>query len=205
LVKKGEDFETREVKIGASNEKMVTITDELKEGEVVVLNPRSHLDRMKLPEIEEVDDREKLQEIGKTAPPQAKGAAPPGAAGGQAAGGKAAGGQGAGGQGAGGQAAGGQGGGRGGPGGGELSAAKMVESTMERADTNKDGELTSEEIDTLDARFKDSVKQADTNGDGKVNKAELTVAMGKVVARIKSMMGGAGGGGPPGGGGGGPR
>jgi hypothetical protein len=76
---------------------------------------------------------------------------------------------------------------------------------MERADTNKDGELTSEEIDTLDARFKDSVKQADTNGDGKVNKAELTVAMGKVVARIKSMMGGAGGGGPPGGGGGGPR
>jgi|688.fasta_scaffold05607_10 RND family efflux transporter MFP subunit len=205
LVKKGEDFETREVKIGASNEKMVTITDELKEGEVVVLNPRSHLDRMKLPEIEEVDDREKLQEIGKTAPPQAKGAAPPGAAVGQAAGGKAAGGQGAGGQGAGGQAAGGQGGGRGGPGGGELSAAKMVESTMERADTNKDGELTSEEIDTLDARFKDSVKQADTNGDGKVNKAELTVAMGKVVARIKSMMGGAGGGGPPGGGGGGPR
>lgn len=76
LVKTGDNFETREVKIGASNEKMVTISDGLKEGETVVLNPRSHMDKMELPEIEETSDREALEDIASTAPPKREGAPP---------------------------------------------------------------------------------------------------------------------------------
>ncbi len=181
LVKVGDQYETREVKIGASNEKMVTIDSGLEEGEEVVLNPRSHLNMMKLPEIEDVVDREALEEIAKNAPAKKEGAPPTGGAA---------------------VAKGGPGGGAGGP-GGEMSAARMVDMTLERNDKNSDGELTTDEIDQMDSRFKDSIKQADTDSDGKVTKAELTVAMGKVVARMKQM--GAGGpGGPPGGGQGGP-
>lgn len=87
LVKAGEQFETREVKIGASNEKMVTINEGLKEGETVVLNPRSHMDKMKLPKIEETADRGALEDIAKNAPPKREGAPPSqkpgGAAGGE--------------------------------------------------------------------------------------------------------------------------
>ena len=58
-------WETIEVKIGATNEKFVTIDSGLKEKDVVVLNPRSHLDLMDIPNIEEVTDREKLAALGK--------------------------------------------------------------------------------------------------------------------------------------------
>jgi HlyD family secretion protein len=76
LVKVGETFDTRSVKIGASNEKMVTVDEGLKEGEIVVLNPRTHLEKMKLPEIEEQDDSKALEEIAKSAPPRSEGAPP---------------------------------------------------------------------------------------------------------------------------------
>jgi hypothetical protein len=59
------EWETVEVKIGATNEMFVTIEEGLKEKDAVVLNPRSHLDKMKLPEIEEITDREKLAAIAK--------------------------------------------------------------------------------------------------------------------------------------------
>ena len=76
LVKINNKFETRGVKIGASNEKMVTINEGLKEGEVVVLNPRTHIDKMDLPEIEETTERGALEEIAKNAPPKKEGAPP---------------------------------------------------------------------------------------------------------------------------------
>ncbi len=64
LVKKGEnDWETKEVKIGATNEKNVTISEGLEEGDEVVLNPRSFQNLMKLPEIELVEQRDELQKL----------------------------------------------------------------------------------------------------------------------------------------------
>ncbi|MBN8602121.1 MAG: efflux transporter periplasmic adaptor subunit [Planctomycetes bacterium] len=177
LVKAGNNFETREVKIGASNEKMVTINEGLKEGETVVLNPRSHMDKMQLPKIEETTDRGALEDIAKNAPAKPEGA-PPGQ----------------------------KPGGGGGPGGGEFSAASMADRALESADKNKDGELSLDEVEGMDERMRESAKAADTNADGKITKAELISAMAKVVARIKAMQaaGGGPGGGPGGPGGGGP-
>ncbi len=74
LVKKGDGWETREIKIGATNETHVTVKEGLSEGDEVVLSPRKHLDLMQIPEIEETDDREKLAEIGRKEVPKGPGA-----------------------------------------------------------------------------------------------------------------------------------
>jgi hypothetical protein len=63
LVKKGEEFETKEIKIGGTNEKFVTAESGVDVGDMVVLNPRKHLNKMEIPEIEEADDRDKLAKI----------------------------------------------------------------------------------------------------------------------------------------------
>ncbi|XZE32259.1 HlyD family efflux transporter periplasmic adaptor subunit [Pirellulaceae bacterium SH501] len=63
LVKDGEGWETKEVKIGGANEKFITVDSGVEPGEEVVLNPRNHLNKMEIPEIEEVDDREKLAKL----------------------------------------------------------------------------------------------------------------------------------------------
>lgn len=60
LKEKGSGWDTVEVKVGATNEMFVTIDNGLGETDKVVLNPRGHLDKMKIPEIEDVPDREKL-------------------------------------------------------------------------------------------------------------------------------------------------
>ncbi|MBU6175068.1 MAG: HlyD family efflux transporter periplasmic adaptor subunit, partial [Planctomycetes bacterium] len=63
LVRKGDEWETREIKIGAANEKFVTSDVGVTAGEEVVLNPRNHLNKMKIPEIQEVDNRNELAKI----------------------------------------------------------------------------------------------------------------------------------------------
>lgn len=63
LVKDGEGWETKEVKIGGANEKFITVDSGVEPGEEVVLNPRNHLNKMEIPEIAEVDDREKLAKL----------------------------------------------------------------------------------------------------------------------------------------------
>lgn len=67
LKKDGETLSTVEIKIGATNESQVTIESGLDEQDVIVLNPRKHLDLMDFPEIEEESDRGKLAEIGASA------------------------------------------------------------------------------------------------------------------------------------------
>ncbi len=61
------DFETREVTIGATNEKMATVQSGLEEGESVVLNLRQNLNLMDLPEIVRQDNSEmqELNQVGK--------------------------------------------------------------------------------------------------------------------------------------------
>ena len=57
LVQKGKEWETREIKIGATNDKFVTVGEGITPQEMVVLDPRNHLDKMKIPEIKEADER----------------------------------------------------------------------------------------------------------------------------------------------------
>lgn len=162
LVKVGETFDTRSVKIGASNEKMVTVDEGLKEGEIVVLNPRTHLEKMKLPEIEEQDDSKALEEIAKSAPPRSEGAPPK------------------------------KGGGAGGPGGemsaasmaertleandknsdGELSMEEIdkmderMRESAKAADTNADGKVTKPELISAMAKVVARIKAMQAAGGG---------------------------------------
>ena len=80
-----------------------------------------------------------------------------------------------------------------------MSAAAMVDRSFEQYDTDKDDMLSTEEVAAVPEQFRGSMNEADTDGDGKISKAELTVTMAKVVARIRAMQNG---GGPPGGNGG---
>ncbi len=63
LKRDGDGWATSEIKIGATNDKMVTIEEGLAEGDEIALNPRSRLDLMVLPEIEDVPDRDELQKM----------------------------------------------------------------------------------------------------------------------------------------------
>ncbi|AMV33585.1 macrolide transporter subunit MacA [Pirellula sp. SH-Sr6A] len=63
LVKSGDGWETKPIKIGAANEKFITVDTGIEVGEEVVLNPRNHLAKMDIPVIEETDDREQLARI----------------------------------------------------------------------------------------------------------------------------------------------
>lgn len=117
LLKKGEAWETKEVEIGATNDKFVTVKDGINDGDQVVLNPKNHLALMKIPEFEEAQDREQLAAIAKEIPVKSnnKGKDGPG------------------GPGAGGPAAGG--------------VAGMVDMAIQRSDTDSDGKISKAEAE----------------------------------------------------------
>lgn len=189
LVRSKDKWDTREIKIGATNDKFVTVKDGVAANDNVVLDPRNHLDKMDIPEFEDEDDRSKLVAMSNEPMPKsaAAGAGAPGAG---------AGGPGAGG----GAAAGGPGAGRPGAQGGAPSADSIVTIMMQRLDTNSDGSISQEEA-AAEERVKNSFSDYDSNKDGKVDRAELSTVLRK---RMAAMSGGAGG--PPGGAGGpGPR
>jgi len=184
-------WDTREIKIGATNDKFVTVKDGVEADDNVVLDPRNHLDKMDIPEFEDEDDRSKLVAMSNEPMPKSATAGGPGAG---------AGGPGAGGAGAGGAAAGGPGAARPGAQGGAPSADAIVGIMMQRLDTNSDGSISQEEA-ASEERVKNSFSEYDSNKDGKIDRAELTTVLRK---RMAAMSGGAGG--PPGGAGGpGPR
>ena len=199
-----QSFETRLVKIGATNDTMASIEDGLEEDETVVLNLREHLSLMDLPDVvaEDNSDMRKLGaakkpsggssvEDGPSAGGPPRGGRPGG--GGRAGGGRPGGGRGAGGPGgrpggpgAGGRPGGGGGGGRAGGGfggGGRPSVDQIVDMSMQRNDTDNDGKLSADEIKAIDSQYRSGVEAADTDGDGSVTKAELTES-------IKKRMGG---------------
>ena len=160
-------WETRQVEIGASNEKFATIDEGLSEGELVVLNPRSHLSLMELPEVPEVDNRERLagaaaatpQEstpAGETEAPDRSGAA------GQPAGG--------------------------------MDAAGIVARILEASDTDRDGRLSREEL-AGNERLAGQFDTLDTNRDGFIDRTELTTAMQRMMRQFSGGGGPPGGGG----------
>ena len=208
LVQKGDNqYETREVTIGATNDTMASIDDGLSSGEDIVLNLRSHLSLMDLPEVAQEDNSEmKKLDRSEDAPPSSAGGPggggrDAGGPGGRGPGGPGAGGRGPGGRGGGPGAGGRQGGGRGGPGGGgpggggpggggggpgagaggggRPSVAQMVNMSMQRSDKDGDGKLSAEEISGVDQQYQERLRAADTDGDGSVSKAELTQSIQK--------------------------
>lgn len=186
LVRNGDRFETREIDIGATNDKFVTVKSGVKSDESVVLDPRNHLDKMDIPEIREEDDRSRLVALSNEPLPTKT----PGAAGGPAGPGGAPGTNGAGGR-----------GGAGGGAGGGMNADAIAGMIMQRMDTNSDGKLSKEEV-AGEERMKSAFTEYDTNKDGSVDAKELAAGMKKRMASMGA--GGPGGGGPGGPGGGGP-
>lgn len=85
-------------------------------------------------------------------------------------------------------AQGGGAGGFGGPGGGEGRGGEFMAQMFERADANKDGKLTGEEIPPF---MRERLEAIDTNKDGSLDKAELEAGMG----RMREGRGGRGEGG----------
>ncbi len=172
LVQKGKEWETREIKIGATNDKFVTVGEGISPQEMVVLDPRNHLDKMNIPEITEIDDRETLAKIGASVPPK-----PIGSEGARSGGGGPR------------SAADGPSGG-GPPGaGGNMDPDAAAAAMLARMDTNTDGKLSPIEV-ADNERMKNGFSDYDTNKDGSIDKAEI-------AARLQKFMsaGGAGGGG----------
>ncbi len=199
------NWKTVEVKIGATNDTMLTILEGLAKGDQIALNPRNHLNLMDLPEIEDIPEHGQLAamsaQVVAGAPAVAPtanvdGASRPGGSGGAGPAGAAPGAGGPAGR-PGGAGAGGPGGG--GPGGG-FDPKAIAERIMESGDTDGDGKISTEEIAGMDERMRERAPTYDTNSDGFIEKSEIIKAMNKVRQQM-----GAGGGGPPGGGPGGPR
>jgi hypothetical protein len=180
LVKNGSTWDTREIVISSTNDKVVAIDEQASEpmhaGDEVVLNPRKHIDKFdqsRFPEPGEAASEEIAQRAASTPtapspPPSAESGPPVGGAPGA-----------------------GRGQGSGGRGG---NPAQMIQ----RMDQNSDGKLSADEVPE---QMRGRLSTADTNGDGFYDAAELTAAF---------AGGGSGGPGGGGGGegrspGGGPR
>ncbi|MFN7733101.1 MAG: efflux RND transporter periplasmic adaptor subunit [Pirellula sp.] len=169
LVRDGEKWDTREIEIGATNDKFVTVKSGLAQDDNVVLDPRNHLDRMVIPEIREEDDREKMVAISNQPIPKAPMRGAAGEEGGRPAGAPGA--------------------------GGAMSADSIVSGIFQRMDTNSDGKLSLEEV-SGEERMKSGFSEYDANKDGSIDKAEMATAMKKRLAAMGAGGGGGGGRGP---------
>lgn len=176
LVKNGIEWDTREVIISSTNDKVAALDEQASEamqaGDKVVLNPRKHVDKFdqsRFPEPGEAISEDIAKQAASTPPPDspapvadaAPGGAPSGAPGGAR----------------------GPGGGRGG------NPAQMIQ----RMDQNGDGKLSADEVPE---QMRERLAAADTNGDGFYDEAEL-------ISAFAGGGGGPGGGAPRGGGAGG--
>jgi hypothetical protein len=191
LVQNGSKWDTREIIISSTNDKVVAVDEKASEamnaGDQIVLNPRKHLDKFdqtRFPDPGEATSEEIAKRAASTPvastpiagspPPSAEGGPPPGEAPG---GGR------------------GKGGGRGG------NPAQMIQ----RMDQNADGKLSADE---LPEQLRERMATADTNGDGFYDAGELTAAFANAggAGGGPGAEGPGGGGRPPGGGppGGGP-
>ncbi|MEX2174154.1 MAG: HlyD family efflux transporter periplasmic adaptor subunit [Pirellulaceae bacterium] len=189
VVQKGETYETREVQVGSSNDKVMTIEGGLTENELVVMNPRGFGKLLDLPDLEDATPVQ-VAEIERSTPgeamairaslaaaqaPQGLGSGSPGEAGGS-------------------RGERGKGKGRG---NGNMTPTMLVARYLE-SDADKDGKLSKDEIASLDDRRKQGVADADTNKDTFLDRAELTVAAGAQMQRMREQRVGQAG--APGGG-----
>jgi hypothetical protein len=188
LVQNGETYETREVDVGSSNDKVITVEGGLAENDAVVMNPRGLASLFKLPDLPDPLAPIDAGAIARTTPDQAVRPVATSPTDGPSRGGPEGGGEG------------GRGGGKGkgGKGRGQFSPAMLVDRYLE-SDADKDGKLSQDEVATLDDRRKQALADADKNSDGFLDRTELTLAAAAAAQRMRG--GGGGGGGGPGGGG----
>jgi HlyD family secretion protein len=183
LVRNNDHFETREIKIGSTNDKVATITSGLKDGDEVVMNPRSTGSLLKLPNLPDatpiVMDEIKRNELTDSPAIVATSGGKGGKAGGAPGGGK---------------------------GFADMSPSERVAQYLEN-DTDKDGKLSKDELSKMDERMQQRLAAADTNNDGFLERRELLTFAAQMAAKMKARGGGGGGsgGGGPGGFGGGRR
>ena len=78
--------------------------------------------------------------------------------------------------------------------GGNVSA--MLDRMMNRYDTNSDGQIDADELQSLDERARNRIQQADSNGDGKVSREELEKGVRAMMRRFQQSGGGSPGGRP---------
>ena len=166
LVQQGDDWDTRQVTVGSTNDKMIIIKDNLQENEKVVLNPRRHANLLNLPDPPETPAAQLAavksgtsrkggsnQFAGRSTPrPTVDGTAPvsdkePSKAS---------------------------------PpqrGGGRPDPATIAGFILHRFDTDQNGQLSAKEIQQLPAGRGTGLENADTSGDGSLDRAELVAAL----------------------------
>ena len=195
-------FESVEVAMGATDDKYVVINGGLEARDRVVLNPRAYLERVDLPDVAPMTsaagevfasiDTSDLPAVGSPAAPRGTQTASAGGAG----------------------AAPGAGGSddesaarrRAAADAANMSPEQLVARTLEQFDTNGDGVLSAEELESAPEQIRSGLLRGDANGDGQLDREELRAAMARFAAMMRG--GGAGapgagpGGGPPAGGGG---
>ncbi len=180
LTKVGDEFETREVQIGSTNDKVATILSGLKEGDELVMNPRSAGNLLKLPNLPDPTPVV-LGEIKRTEPSESpvlvnmegKGKGGPGGV------------------------TGGGGPGEKGKKGGFTMTPKSLKEQYLSSDADKDGKLSLTEIASIDERRRRGLEAADENKDGVLDDGELTLAAAQQFQQFQKMReaGGGGGGG----------
>jgi HlyD family secretion protein len=144
LVKYGDDYETREVEIGSTNDKVATIQKGLAEGDEVVMNPRSTGRLLKLPDLPDPSpiamDRARRADLTEATLRSQAGA------GAKQMGSKED--------------------------NSNMTPADIVAQFLKN-DANHDDKLSREEISKLEARLKERLLTADANGDGFLERREL--------------------------------
>ncbi|HEX5105149.1 MAG TPA: efflux RND transporter periplasmic adaptor subunit, partial [Pirellulaceae bacterium] len=196
LVKSGGKYETREVSINSTNDKVAVIKDGLAEKDEVVMNPRGQPAMFHLPSLPD-ETTAQIADIPRAAGTPAimtaslsgnPGIPGPGAPG---EGGPP-------GEGAGGERPKGKGKGK----AGAFTPANIVDRALEESDTDKDGKISMAELASMEDRRKQNFQGGDANGDGFLDRAEMmNAATAAMAARARERMEGGGGGGPPAGGG----
>ena len=188
LLRKGDQWETREVTVGGDNSQMVFIKDGLEEGTELVMNPGAYKKFMELPEITrdskiEIPDHEKSQ-VGLTSNELGSGDKS-GDMGGKPKGGMEKEGKGKGGKKSGGRA------------GGSMDLPANGAALIADKDANGDGKLSKDEVGTPFSYFFDRI---DTDSDGFLSQSEADASL-KQIRRRQQGGGGGGRRGGPGGGG----
>ena len=188
LLRKGDQWETREVTVGGDNSQMVFIKDGLEEGTELVMNPGAYKKFMELPEITrdskiEIPDHEKSQ-VGLTSNELGSGDKS-GEMSEKPKGGMEKEGKGKGGKKSGGRA------------GGSMDLPANGAALIADKDANGDGKLSKDEVGTPFSYFFDRI---DTDSDGFLSQSEADASL-KQIRRRQQGGGGGGRRGGPGGGG----
>ena len=147
VVYDGDEYQLREITIQSSNDKTVVVSSGLTAGEKVVLAVQGHLKQLGLDKA-----FDKSEVITSIRPPQPVKAAPSE------------------------NENNGRDAGSGGSGGGPPSPAAIVNRVLENLDKDKDGKVSSDELQGASAGQRDRLAAADANGDGFLDRGELVKA-----------------------------